>query len=230
MQIKLSVKNNQIINNSVNLAKVLEIRHADLLETIRNILSKTEEKFRNGNFRSETYTVRGREYACYDLLKDGIVYLLAKINTEKANKFTIAYINEFNHMQEQLNEKINWHDTRSIAKLGYRTMCQALDEQYQLTYGKRPEVYEYINNANMLDRMVLGMTSKQYCIKYNIDQKQLRDRLTQLELAMFDKLQMHNTSAIELGIEFKERQELLAVFYNNQLKKLASNYIKEKYE
>jgi Rha family phage regulatory protein len=88
--------------SSRTVAEQLGKRHADVLESVGNILE-------NGDFRSliipSTYKVSGqkREYKEYLLTKDGFV--LYMFNIQGHNDFKMAYIKKFNEMEKQLKER-----------------------------------------------------------------------------------------------------------------------------
>lgn len=97
--VHLEKKNDIYVVSSRVIAKELEKRHGDVLESLDEILE-------NGDFRSliipSTYKVKGqkREYKEYLLTKDG--FTLYMFNIQGYLDFKMAYINEFNRMEQAL--------------------------------------------------------------------------------------------------------------------------------
>ena len=89
-----------LVVSSRVIAEQLGKRHSDMLEQIERILE-------NGDFRSliisSTYEVSGqtRKYKEYLLTEKG--FTLYMFNIQGYNEFKLAYINEFERMQNELN-------------------------------------------------------------------------------------------------------------------------------
>ncbi len=67
--------------------------------------------------------------------------------------------------------------------------------------------YHFSNECDLINRLVTGMPAKKFKHARNIES--VRDGLTAAELRLMDKLQMQNTSLIELGFSYEERKPLL---------------------
>ena len=100
--VKLESKNGINVVSSRVVAKELGKNHSDVLDSLNNILEK-------GDFRSliipSNYQVKGqkRNYKEYLLTKDG--FTLYMFNIQGYNDFKMAYINEFNRMEQALKEQ-----------------------------------------------------------------------------------------------------------------------------
>ena len=99
--VKIESKNGINVVSSRVVAKELGKNHSDVLDSLNNILEK-------GDFRSliipSNYQVKGqkRNYKEYLLTKDG--FTLYMFNIQGYNDFKMAYINEFNRMEQALKE------------------------------------------------------------------------------------------------------------------------------
>lgn len=67
--------------------------------------------------------------------------------------------------------------------------------------------YHFSNECDLINRLVTGMSAKAFKEAHGI--KSVRDGLTAAESQLMDKLQVQNTSLIELGFSFEERKRLL---------------------
>ena len=67
--------------------------------------------------------------------------------------------------------------------------------------------YHFSNECDLINRLVTGMSAKQFKEVRGIDS--VRDGLTAAESQLMDKLQVQNASLIELGFSYEERKGLL---------------------
>ena len=98
---QIEIKNGVYVVSSRVIAKQLGKKHSDVLDSLNKILE-------NGDFHSliipSLYQVKGqkRSYKEYLLTKDG--FTLYMFNIQGYNDFKMAYINEFNRMEQALKE------------------------------------------------------------------------------------------------------------------------------
>lgn len=100
---------------------------------------------------------------------------------------------------------------RSAARLECPGMTLALKD-HRAAMGKDTPAHCYSNEMDMLNRLVLGMSAKQYREAHGIDPAQpLRDALAGMpaHIAAIRDLQRTNQALIECGMEFGERKERL---------------------
>ena len=115
-EVQFKIQNNQVFCTSLDVAKVFEKRHDDVLKAIRNLLNDLREigdlqglrnfaeslQYRKiGSFR-----VRGKKYPYYNLTRDGFSLLAMGFTGKKALQFKIAFINAFNEMEKLLQKEI----------------------------------------------------------------------------------------------------------------------------
>lgn len=83
-----------------------------------------------------------------------------------------------------------------------------------LHYGD-PKLYHFSNEYNMLNKLVLGMTAKEYRKTHNIPSgKSIRPYLTSDEIKRLEMLEIVDMGLLAANLSFKERKEKLAVFMN----------------
>ena len=109
--VTLEKKDNFYVVSSRVIAEQLDKRHTDVLRDIDVILEKSDLTFlknsENADLRSliipSFYQVKGqkRNYKEYLLTKDG--FTLYMFNIQGYNDYKMAYINEFNRMEQALN-------------------------------------------------------------------------------------------------------------------------------
>lgn len=100
--------------------------------------------------------------------------------------------------------------TRQTIKDEYLPMTSAIKES-RLLEGKEVKHFHYSNENNMIYRVLLGQTAKEYKESHGTDS--VRDSLTLVEKQALLSLQRANTSMLELGYEYDKRKEELGKLY-----------------
>ena len=174
------------------IADVFEKQHSHVLRDIEKITvssSGLSEEFRKSNFGFSTYvTEQGHKAKCCLLTRDGFTMLVMGYTGEKAMRFKEAYIKRFNEMEQHI---------RMIQSL--RDQHPLLTEAIRNTRND-PKPYDYSNEADMLNRIVLGMTAKQYREKHSIPKSEpIRPHMTNGEAKLMEQLQV-----IDVGLQYSE--------------------------
>ncbi len=92
--------------SSIEVAKMLEKQHKDLLESIRGYIKHlTSGKFRSSEFFiPNTYLDRKREQRpCYYITRKGCDMIAHKMTGKKGILFTAAYVNKFYEIEQSIN-------------------------------------------------------------------------------------------------------------------------------
>lgn len=106
-EIKIVIENEQAVTTSRNVASNFDKRHDHVLRDIGKLLSEDRpnfgEMFKEG-IEPDSY---GREQKVYYMNRDGFSFLVMGFTGEKANKFKLAYIEQFNKMEQVIKEQID---------------------------------------------------------------------------------------------------------------------------
>ncbi len=85
--------------DSLVVAQIFEKRHDNVVRDIRNL--DCSEEFRLLNFEESSYiNLQGHRQACFNMTRDGFVFLVMGYRGKKAASFKEAYIKRFNEMEE----------------------------------------------------------------------------------------------------------------------------------
>lgn len=108
MDIKIENINGINVVSSRIIAEQLGKQHNNVIRDLENILSNSENSNLSSLIISSSYKVKGqnREYKEYLLTKDG--FTLYMFNIQGYNDFKMAYINEFNKMEQELKISFNF--------------------------------------------------------------------------------------------------------------------------
>lgn len=103
--------------------------------------------------------------------------------------------------------------TRQNARLEAPFMTDAIKITRE-SKGKACQPFHFSNEFDLINRVALGMTAKQYRAHHNLSPGQhIRDTLTALEIACVEHLQRANTTMIEIGFDFEQRKNELSKLY-----------------
>ena len=183
-------------------AQFFDKRHDHVLRDIAKITAPTSglsEEFRNANFLPASYVdSTGRKLRCFLLTRDGFTLLAMGYTGPKAMQFKELYIRRFNEMEAFI-----------------KTLVSARQEFPLLTENIRllkddPKPYHFSNECDMLNRIVLGMTAKQFRIQHGIEKKtSIRPYLTQEQIDLLETLQKVDIGLLVSVPDFHERKRYL---------------------
>ncbi|EAJ4648343.1 phage antirepressor Ant [Campylobacter coli] len=131
VEVSLNIKENKVFINSLDLAKVFNKNHKDVLETTKN---QPQNDFTESNFILSTYKdKKGELRPCYNLTRDGFSLLVMGFTGEKAYKWKIEFIKAFNEMEKRLrNIEYEKHDKLAFRQtLGYKSQLAQQKEHYE---------------------------------------------------------------------------------------------------
>lgn len=193
-------------------AEIFEKNHFYVLRSIARIIGSESgftKDFTERNFAVSKYVDQtGRNLPCYLLTRDGFFALAMGFTGKKADAFKERYIQLFNEMEEQLLTLQNLSDN-------YPALTEAIKETRETVRS-----YDYSNEADMLNRIVLGMTAKQYRETHGIPQGEpIRPHMTPLEAELMEYLQTVDVGfqyAVPVYHDRKQTLEALACQWRKQ--------------
>jgi phage anti-repressor protein len=156
------------------------------------------------------------EYHCTpDMVKQ-----LAMIENSDMGKTARLY---FLDCETKANEKQVELEHRQSLKIEFKPMTDAVKEAHE-----DPQPYHYSNESDMINRIVLGMSSKQYREHHKIGKKEnVRDYMTDLEMKAVLELQRANTVFITMGEDYKTRRDRMTSLFNKRFKVALIEEVKE---
>ena len=196
--------------DSLYVAEFFEKNHKEVLRDIRNIAapnSGLSKEFAERNFALGSYKDKqNKKRPCYYLTRDGFTILVMGYKGKKALRFKELYIRRFNEMEELI---------KSLVKA--RTEFPLLTENIKLLHEK-PKPYHFSNECDMINRIVLGKSAKQFRLENNLEKgTSIRPYLTEVQIKLIEKLQK-----VDIG--------LLAAFPNYEDRKRNLEWYKQKWE
>lgn len=198
--------------NSLMVAKMFNKTHQHVLRDIAKITeskSGLSEEFRVHNFVKSSYKdSTGRKLPCYDMTRDGFTVLVMGYTGQRAMRFKETYIHRFNEMESFI---------RTLVEA--RTQFPLLTENIKLLH-ENPKPYHFSNECDMLNRLVLGMTAKQFRETNQLgDVKSIRPYLSPEQINMLDILQKVDIGLLISVPDFEQRKRFLEWYMQKVIEK-----------
>lgn len=187
-------------------AKFFEKEHFHVLRDIDKITdsrSGLSENFSQSNFGLSHYKdSTGRKLPCYAMTRDGFTLLIMGYTGQKAMKFKELYIKRFNEMEQFI---------KTLASA--RREFPLLTDNIKLLHDN-PKPYHFSNECDMLNRVVIGMSAKQYRDANGIKKgSSIRPYMTDEQISMLDTLQKVDVGLLLAVPDYVQRKRYLEWYY-----------------
>ena len=125
--------------------------------------------------------------------------------------FKLYLIKEFERLKynETYQERIEWSVRRSLSKTNYRIHTDSIKENIVPTLTDKQKLFIYVNEADVINVALFGMTAKEWRENNPDKEGNIRDYTDILHLVVLSNLEVLNASMIENNISQKDRLEKL---------------------
>ncbi|MFA9376200.1 MAG: Rha family transcriptional regulator [Lachnotalea sp.] len=198
-------RNGQPVTTSRKVAEVFGKEHKNVLKDIETLDCSND--FSRLNFELSNYKVRGKLYPEYNMTKDGFTFLVMGYRGKKASKFKETYIQQFNEMEDFIK-------SLQQAKLEFPAFTDAIMNAHE-----KPMFYHYVNEINMINKIVLGVTASKFKELNGIDKKvnSIRPYLSVEQILKIEELQRIDIGLIIAKLSCEQRKEILTNHYSMSL-------------
>lgn len=188
--------------DSLYVARSFQKRHDHVLRDIAKITdpkSGLSEEFIKINFVADSYRdATGRKLPCYQMTRDGFMMLIMSYTGAKAMRFKELYIRRFNEMECFIRTLVL---TRKEFPL--------LTENIKLLHD-HPKPYHFSNECDMINRIVTGMSAKQFRQANGIEKgKSIRPYLNDVQIQLMETLQKVDIGLLVSVPDFEQRKRYL---------------------
>lgn len=132
-------------------------------------------------------------------------------------KFHIHVIEAYDDLVNGRIESITIQAKTEASRQRARIESRALTDAVKITreaQGKEIKPFHFSNEYDLINRVALGMTAKQYRAHHSFDKvTPIRDTLTLCEIECIEHLQRLNASLIDIGMDFDQRKAKLNQVY-----------------
>ena len=183
--------------DSLFVAKFFDKKHSHVLRDIENL--DCSDDFRQSNFGLALYTdEQGKRRPRYAMTRDGFTFLAMGYRGEKAAKFKELYIKRFNEMEKFIKTLVS-----------ARKEFPLLTENIKLLYDD-PKPYHFSNECDMINRIVIGMSAKQFRLEHGIEKgESIRPYLTEEQINMLELLQKVDVGLLVAFPNYEDRKRHL---------------------
>lgn len=190
--------------DSLYVAELFEKNHKDVLRAIQNL--ECSDEFRRRNFAPSSYqNEQKKKQPCYDMARDGFMFLVMGFTGKKAAQLKEAYIQRFNEMESHIKALSNLREE-------FPLLTEMIAKFYTKFHGE-PKFYHFTTEINMINKIVLGMNAKQFRQSHQLPEKtNIRPYLTEKQVKLMHELQMLNCGYLDVGLLYEERKKLLEAY------------------
>ena len=183
--------------NSLLVAQYFSKSHNHVLRDIQKL--DCSDEFRLSNFGQSSYiNEQGKRQPCVCMTRDGFMFLVMGYRGKKAAAIKEAYIKRFNDMERLIGTLV---ETRQEFPL--------LTASIKLIH-EHPKPYHFSNEADMLNRMAIGMTAKEFRKAHGLkDGESIRPYLTAEQLSILDTLQKVDIGLLLAMPDYDQRKRQL---------------------
>lgn len=206
-------KTDEVLVDSRFVAEAFDKRHCDVLRDIKNILDTEDEAVKDfglRNFALSSYTnMQNKKQPCYGMTREGFDLLVMGWTGDKAMRYKVAYINRFKELEAQ-------RDTLVHARTDFPQLTDIVKALHD-----NPKSYHYANECNLVNRVAIGMTAKEYKLKHGIplETKSIRPYLSAEEIKAVDLAQAADMVMCRLFPDYNERKQKLEEYVSVTLRR-----------
>lgn len=208
------VKGEPVVSTEV-IATEFGRRHDNVMQNIKSLIET--EHLGALDFKETSYVDKSnRAKPCFELTERGFLIAMPFIGGEKARDGQVRLVDSFITYREKANREAAIQAERDLARVEYRPMTNAIKHSKEAE-GKEAEHYHFSNEANLINRIVLGATSAKFRKENEIGKTEaIRDYLTAEQIRAITELQRADTVFINMGWDFDKRKvELTSMFERN---------------
>ncbi|MBE4946336.1 MULTISPECIES: Rha family transcriptional regulator [unclassified Enterobacter cloacae complex] len=214
----VEIKKLDLVTNTAAIAEGVGRDHDTIIKLVDRNKSDLEE-FGGVGFEIRTLeTNGGKQKQRVALLNEQQTTLLITYmrNNEIVRSFKKRLVTEFFTMRSALAKK---KMDRNSARLEYKPMTDAIKHERE-AQGKQIAPHHFSNEADLINRLALGMTAAKFRVHHEIGKKDpIRDYLTPEQIHCITELQRANTVFISMGWDFEQRKEVLRGMFDRNHRK-----------
>ncbi len=200
---------------SLDVAETFEKEHRNVLADIRGIKTNiSSAEFSALFFESEYTGTNGKKNPMYYMNRDGFTLLVMGYTGEKAMRFKLAYIKQFNAMEELFKGKLIEREKGIVVR---QALTKALQESQE---NERMHGHAYSMYTNVIYKSIFGKNAKQLREEYGVGKNEnLRDYFSEEELKAVQSAEMLASGLVGYGWGY---EQIKAFIMENVPKQLAA--------
>lgn len=216
VEVKRINKVEATVVSSLDVAETFEKNHRDVMESIRNIESNISTAEFSALFFLDSYKAsNGKLNPLYLMTRDGFTLLVMGYTGEKAMRFKLAYIKQFNAMEKALQGKLIEREKGIAVR---QSLTKALQQSAE---NERMHGHAYSTYTNCIYKVLFGKNAKQLRESLGIGPKDnLRDYLSAEELKAVQSMECLVSGLVDCGWGYDQIKEFIQ--QNNTMLQVAA--------
>lgn len=199
--------------SSIEIADLTGKRHDNVIRDIEKMFNELE--IGALNYQGTYKTAQNKRVKCYNLDKHYTMVLVSGYFP----KLRDAVFRRMAEMEKEIEELKLKLEERKDSKQLYRHMTDVIKDVRSVE-GKETKFWHYSNEADMINRIIFGMSAKEFREFHNVKpDAPIRDMMTKLELEAINRLQNVNESLYQCGFDLKTRREKLESIFDKYFNK-----------
>lgn len=212
VEVKKINKTEVTVVSSLDVAETFDKEHRNVLADIRKIEGDISSAEFSALFYETTYKAsNGKTNPMYLMNRDGFTLLVMGYTGEKAMQFKLAYIKQFNAMEQALQGKLIEREKGIAVR---QSLTKALQQSAE---NERMHGHAYSTYTNCIYKVLFGMNTKQLREKLGISgNENLRDFLSEEELRAIQSMECLVSGLVDCGWGYGQIKEFIQ--QNNTLR------------
>lgn len=200
---KITILNQSVTMSSREIAELTGKRHDNVMADIRNMLNELEKD--PLSFQGIYRDSMNRKQAEYHLDRE----LTETLITGYSIPLRHRVIKRLHELEGKVRELEDAKASRQRARLEAPALTDAVQYSRQAA-GKDVKPHHFSNEFDLINRVVLGGSSKQYRAAHGLSPTDpIRDTLTPCQIKAVEHMQRLNASLIDVGMDFEQRKAKL---------------------
>ncbi|EJP3909202.1 Rha family transcriptional regulator [Salmonella enterica] len=209
----IKIANGQPVVSSKVVADEFGREHKNLMQNLRSLIDSGH--LGELDFKPSSYIDKqNKTQPAYELTERGFLIAMPFIGGDKARDGQVRLVDSFIEYREKAKKEAAIQAERDLARVEYRPMANAIKKSKE-TEGKEAEHYHFSNEANLINRIVLGTTAAKFRKENDIGKTEaIRDYLTAEQIRAITELQRADTVFINMGWDYDKRKEELTIMFD----------------
>ncbi|MDU7086063.1 MAG: Rha family transcriptional regulator [Clostridium sp.] len=199
--------------SSLDVAETFVKNHFDVMESIRNIQTTISTMEFSMLFNLTSYkAANGKSNPMYQMTRDGFTLLVMGYTGEKAMKFKLAYIKQFNAMEKILRGKLIEREKGIAVR---QSLTKALQQSAE---NERMHGHAYSTYTNAIYKTLFGKNANQLREEYGIGKKDnLRDSFSAEDLKAVQSMECLVSGLVDCGWGYDQIKQFIQQNHVGQL-------------
>jgi len=198
VDVSLLSKTDELFFNATEMAKPFSKQVSDFLR-LTSTIEYMNEIFKEGDSPFKNH----EDLVIIKKGKYGGTWLHKELAFEFAGWCSAMFRRKLHKWAEyRIEQEHEWQRKRLESKTGFMPLTNVIQQAHE-----HPKGYHFSNECNLINVIVLGMTAKEFKVKYEVEN--VRDALDASQLSEINLLQTIDTGLIAIGMSYDDRKDNL---------------------